>query len=115
MAQHERQIIRALVREFVLPPISDGLVLGRLSPIGHLAVGKALALLTTTPFEHLSITDDVIGDVLIRSAVLRKVDAETLRRFILKNIKPLMGPEEILHLELEAEVVIESPLRIGDS
>jgi hypothetical protein len=108
MAQHDRQIIRARVREFVLPPIVDGLVLGRFSPIGHVAVGKALALLTTTPFEHLSIDDEVIGDVLIRSAVLRKIDGDALRRFILDHIKPLMGPEEILHLELEAEIVIES-------
>ncbi len=115
MAQHERQIIKARVREFVLPPIIDGLILGRLSPIGHVAVGKALALLTTTPFEHVPIEDDVIGDVLVRSAVLRKIDAETLRSFILKYVKPLMGPEEILHLELEAEVVIESPLRSGAS
>jgi hypothetical protein len=108
MKSNRQQTIRIRAREFVLPPIVDGLVLGRLSPIGQVAMGKALALLTTTPFEHVPIEDEVIGDVLVRSAILRKVDAETLRRFILDHVKPLMGPEEILHLDLEVEVGLEA-------
>lgn len=109
----QRQIIRARAREFVLPPIVDGLILGRFSPIGHVAVGKALALLTTTPFEHVPIEDEVIGDVLVRSAVLRKVSAETLCGFIVAHVKPLMGPEEIMHLELEVEIALESSAEKG--
>jgi len=108
MGQSQRQIIRARAREFVLPPIVDGLVLGRFSPIGHVAVGKALALLTTTPFEYVPIEDEVIGDVLVRRAVLRKISADALRGFIITHVKPLMGPEEILHLDLEVEIALES-------
>ncbi len=102
-----RHTFRARLKEFVLPPIDDGLVLGRRSPIGHVAVGKALSLLTTTQFEHVLVEDDVIGDVLVRSAILRKISPEQLRRFVLEEIKPLMGPEEIIHLNLEIEIEID--------
>ncbi len=95
---------RLRLTEFALPPIQDGLILGRLSPIGHVAVGKALSLLSTTAFEHVPVEDEVIGDVLVRSAILRKVSAEELKAFILQEIKPIMGPEEILHLALDLEI-----------
>lgn len=108
MKEAKRQTIKAQAREFVLPPIVDGLVFGRHSPIGQVAVGKALELLMTTPFEHVPIDDDVIGDVLVRKAILRKIDADTLRRVILDHIKPLMGPEEILHLDLVVEIAPET-------
>ncbi len=102
-----QNIIRAQLTEFSLPPITDGLVLGRLSPIGHVAVGKALSLLTTTSFEHLDVEDDIISDVLIRTAILRKASREQLINFVLQEIKPLMGAEEIIHLDLQIEVMLE--------
>jgi len=43
----------------------------------------------------------------VRSAILRKISAEQLRRFVLEEIKPLMGPEEIIHLDLEVEIEID--------
>lgn len=104
--KNRRHTFRARLTEFVLPPIDDGLVLGKHSPIGHVAVGKALSLLSTTQFEHVPVEDDVIGDVLVRSAILRKISAEQLRKFVLEEIKPLMGPEEIIHLDLKIEIEI---------
>ncbi|MBI4808421.1 MAG: hypothetical protein HY799_05705 [Nitrosomonadales bacterium] len=103
-----RSIIRARLTEFVLPPIDDGLVLGKSSPIGHVAVGKALSLLSTTAFDHIAIEDDVIGDILVRSAIMRKVSKDQLISFVLNEIKPLMGPEEIIHLDIEVELTLET-------
>lgn len=105
--QVRHHALRASLSEFVLPPIDDGLVLGRLSPIGHVAIGKALSLLTTTAFEHVQVEDDVIGDILVRSAIMRKIASEQLVEFVLAHVKPLMGPEEIIHLDLEVEVTVE--------
>jgi hypothetical protein len=105
--KNRRHTFHTRLTEFILPPIDDGLVLGRQSPIGHIAVGKALSLLTTTQFEHVPVEDDVIGDVLVRSAILRKISPEQLRRFVLEEIKPLMGPEEIIHLNLKIEIEID--------
>lgn len=99
--------LRVRAREFLLPPIEDGLVLGRQSPIGPVAIGKALSLLSTTAFEHVPVEDNVIGDILIRAAILRKLEPQELRKFVLREIKPIMGPEEILHLRLEINFHIE--------
>lgn len=103
-----RSVIRAQLTEFILPPIDDGLVLGKHSPIGHVAVGKALSLLSTTAFDHIPIEDDVIGDILVRSAITRKVSREQLIAFVLNEVKPLMGPEEIIHLDIKIDILLES-------
>ncbi|MBI3903855.1 MAG: hypothetical protein HY306_13095 [Nitrosomonadales bacterium] len=103
-----KSTIRAQLTEFILPPIDDGLVLGRSSPIGHVAVGKALSLLSTTSFDHIPIEDDIIGDILVRTAIMRKISREQLIAFVLNEIKPLMGPEEIIHLDIEVELMLES-------
>jgi hypothetical protein len=108
---HRPHAIRARVSEFVFPPIDDGLVLGRRSPIGHVAIGKAMNLLSTTDYSHLAVDDEVIGDILVRSAILRKVSQDQLIGFVLKEIKPLMGAEEIIHLHLDVEVLLESVQR----
>lgn len=99
--------LRARAREFLLPPIEDGLILGRHSPIGPVAIGKALSLLSTTAFEHVPVEDNIVGDILIRAAILRKIRTQDLMDFVLSEIKPLMGPEEILHLQLEVNIHIE--------
>ncbi|RTL47394.1 MAG: hypothetical protein EKK46_17740 [Rhodocyclaceae bacterium] len=106
-----RHTLRASLSEFILPPIDDGLVLGRLSPIGHVAIGKALSLLTTTAFEHVLVEDEIIGDILVRSAIMRKISPEQLVQFVLTHVKPIMGPEEIIHLDLVVEVSVEERQR----
>ncbi len=108
MQKTRRHTIHARLREFVLPPIDDGIVLGRESPIGHVAIARALDLLSTIPYEHIPIEDEVIGDVLVRAALLRKLSADEIRAFVLREVKPHMGPEEIIHLELQVELLIET-------
>lgn len=53
----------------------------------------------------------MIGDVLVRSAILRKISPEQFRCFVLEEIKPLMGPEENIHLDLEVEIEIDQEPR----
>uniref|UniRef100_E6PRH7 Uncharacterized protein n=1 Tax=mine drainage metagenome TaxID=410659 RepID=E6PRH7_9ZZZZ len=64
MKRTRQHRLRVRISEFRLPPIEDGLVLGNRSPIGHIAVGKALDLLSSTAYEHIPIADDVISDIL---------------------------------------------------
>jgi hypothetical protein len=102
-----KHLLRVRVQEFGIPPIRDGLVLGRQSPIGCAAIRKALNLLSASPFAHIELEDEVISDIVIRQTLLRRVPRESLIAFVLERIKPLMGPEEILHLELQVEVLLE--------
>jgi hypothetical protein len=102
-----KHLLRVRVKEFNIPPISDGVVLGREAPIGCAAFRKALELLVVSPFEHIKLDDDVIGDILVRRAFLRRIPQDYLIQFVLQRIKPLMGSEEIMHLDLNAEILIE--------
>jgi hypothetical protein len=99
--------IKVRIKEFGIPPIHDGLVLGKNSPIGCAALRKAIDLLVDSPFEHIEVDDEVISDILVRNKILRRIPQNRLVAFVLKRIKPLMGPDEILHLDLEAEVTLE--------
>ena len=102
-----KYILKVRAEEFKIPPIHDGLVLGKDSPIGCTAIRKALELLGDARFTHIEVEDDVISDIIVRQGILRRVPNELLIAFVLRRIKPLMGPEEILHLDLEVEVLLE--------
>ncbi len=102
-----KHAVKARVREFGVPPIHDALILGRRSAIGCVAMRKALSLLVAQPFEHIEIEDDVIGDILVRAAILRRVPLEKLIEFVRTHIKPMMTDNEVLHLDIEAEVIVE--------
>ena len=71
------------------------------------AFKKGLGLLVSTPFEQLSIKDDIIGSVLVRSSVLRRISPERLVDFVMRRVKPLMGIEEILHVDMSIEVELD--------
>ncbi|MFN3920203.1 MAG: hypothetical protein ACK4JF_07980 [Methylohalobius sp.] len=102
------------VKEFKIPPVRDGLVLGRKAQIGCYAIRKALHLLVAAPFVHLELEDEVISDLVVRESVLRRFPKEQLIAFVLAKLKPLMGEEEILELEIDTEVLLESRLICQD-
>jgi hypothetical protein len=95
------------VREFGIPPVHDGLVLGRHSPIGCTALRRALNLLAANTFEHIEIEDEVISDILVRAAILQRLPREKLVEFVLEHIKLLMSPYDVVHIDLMVEVMLE--------
>ncbi len=99
--------ISVRVSEFAIPPVTDGLVIGKESPIGFSAINKALTLLIANDhLETIEITDDVISHIIVRRAILRRVPHEKLVAFILERLKPLMCPAEVLHLDIKTEVTL---------
>ncbi len=94
-------------QEFMIPPIRDCLIVGRKSPVGYIALKKALSLLHGEPFEDLHPNHKVIRNILIRENILRRIPREKLTALILKRIAPLMGEDEVLRVDLELEVVLE--------
>jgi hypothetical protein len=103
-----KHALKVRVREFQIPPIHDALVLGRASHIGCAAIRKALGLLSESPYEHIEVDDDLVSDIIIRRSILRRLSQEALVAFTLGHVKPLMTAEEILHLDLEVEVRLET-------
>ncbi len=95
------------VNEFALPPVTDGLVLGKEAPIGFQAITKALSLLVADHLESIEIEDDVVSHLFVRRAILHRIPKDKLVAFILDRVKPLMCLKDVLHLDIKAEVVIE--------
>ncbi len=100
-------ILSVRVTEFEIPPVADGLVLGKDAPIGYAAMSKALNLLIADHMQTLEVNDDVVSHIIIRRAILRRIPQDRLVAFVLQRVKPLMCAQEILHLHIKAEVVIE--------
>ncbi len=102
-----KHTLRARVTEFNYPPVHDALVLGKDAPIGHAAIRRAIDLLGINTFDHIQIEDDVVSDILVRNSIVRRVGKDKLVEFVLRQVKPLMRPEEILHLHLDVEIHVE--------
>lgn len=105
------QYVRVRIKALEIPPVKDGIVIGRSAPMGADAMMRTLKLMSTERFVRLPIAgDEIVSDVIVREAVLRKLKEERLRAFILTRIKPLMAENELLMLDMEIEVVVEDTL-----
>lgn len=110
-SEANEQYVRVRIKALEIPPVKDGIVIGRSAPIGADAMLRTLKLMSTERFIHIVIADDdIVSDVIVREAVLRKLKEDRLRTFILKRIKPLMAENELLMLDMEIEVVVEDTL-----
>ena len=106
--QHKVNLVARIV-EYRMPPFRDALIMGREALIGCHAMRRALTLLSKTPFIHIELDDDIISDILVRENILRRLPREQLIDFVIRHIKPRLGIDEILQVEIEPEVAIISP------
>ena len=103
-------LITAKVKEFSIPPITDGLIIGKDAAIGVSALQKALRLLIPEEFDHIEIQDEIINSMLIRCSITRRLSEKRVVAFLLDQIKPLMVADEILHIQLDTEITITQEL-----
>lgn len=100
--------LRVRIHGFKIPPVQDGLVIGTTSPIGAEAMFRALSLLNGRPFERIDVAgDDVVGSILVGADILKRVPPERLTQFIRERVKPHMSSHEVIHLAVEAELLLE--------
>ena len=99
--------MRVRVKGLEIPPIKDGLVIGRNAAVGAEAMQRTLSIMTHEEFELLNLSDDVIENVIVRSAIIRKVGRDRLVRFVVANLRPIMTKTELLMLDIAVELVIE--------
>lgn len=109
-ATDTKYAFKVRVQELAIPPLRDVLVLGKESPIGCEAVRRALVLLGGSRFVQIEVQDEVISDIIVRSTILRLIPQEVLIDFVLRRIRPLMGPTDILHLNVDAEILLEEEI-----
>jgi hypothetical protein len=105
-----KHLLRIRVQEYAIPALRDVLVLGKASPIGCVAFRRALEFLSRANYVDIEIQDDVISHLIVRSTILRLVPQVSLIDLVLRRIKPLIGPEDIMHLNIETEVLLEEEI-----
>jgi len=104
------KLLRVRLRALEMPPIKDGLVIGIDAAIGGEAMARTLRLMTNEKFERLVLKDDVIEEVVVRTAILRKIGKDRLLAFVMRRVKPIMAESELLLLDIEVELVIEDSI-----
>lgn len=103
-------LLQARIKDFAIPPITDGLVIGREASIGAVALQKALNLLVPDHFEHITVDDEIVTDVLVKSILLRRLTKDRLVKFLIEQLKPFMTSEDILHVQLDLEISLTGEL-----
>lgn len=105
------QLIRVRVKALEIPPIKDGIVIGREAAIGGEAMVRTLRLMTNEKFERFPVAkDEILQDVIVRSAIVRKLGRERVLKFVMDRIKPIMTETELLMLDIDIELVIEDSI-----
>jgi hypothetical protein len=103
-------VIKMKAREFSIPPITDALVVGIDAPIGSEALRRSISLLHGAPFDSIQTEDDVIDQIFVRSAIVKKTGRERLLEIVLTRIKPFMSPDEVIHLDISVELNLEEAI-----
>ena len=103
-------LLSARLKEFTIPPITDGLIVGRNAPIGSTALKKALNLLIPEKFEHIEVEDNLMSDILLKSVIVRRVGRDRVVRFLMSQAKPFMVAEDILHIQMETDITVSQEL-----
>ncbi len=103
-------ITARIKEEFSIPPITDGLIIGKEAAIGVNALQKALRLLIPDEFDHIEIQDEIINSMLIRSSITKRLSQKRVVHFLLEQVKPFMVADDILQLQLDTEITITQEL-----
>lgn len=102
------QYMRVRIRTLEIPPVKDGILIGRSAPMGVESMMRTLKLMSAEHFIHIPIDGDpVVCDAVVRESVMRKLGEKRLKAFLLNRVKPLMAENELLMLDIDIEVVVE--------
>lgn len=104
------KLLRVRMRALEMPPIKDGLVIGADAAIGGEAMARTLRLMTNEKFERIILKDEIIEEVVVRLAILKKIGRDQLLSFVMRRVRPVMAESELLLLDIEVELVVEDSI-----
>lgn len=101
------QFFRVRFRTLEMPPIRDGVIIGKNAPITSDAMQQTLKLVSTDRFVEMPVSDEVIGTIIVRDGLLRKLSTQAIEQFVLERVKPYMSNTEVLRLDIDLETLVE--------
>ena len=95
------------MREFDLPPIRDGLVIGRRAPIGPHGLFEALDRMLPDTFELVPVDQHPqVEAVIIRRTRFQFLDRSKLVSLFVRHAEALMHESTVIEVELTGEVSV---------
>lgn len=96
------------MREFDLPPIGDGVLIGRRAAIGPRGLFEAIDRMLPGLYQLLPVEGHpVVEAVIVRSAKLRIVEQGTLVELFLRQAEALMTEGTIIRVDVDCEVAVQ--------
>ncbi len=99
---------RARFRTFEIPLVRDAVVVGMESSASMETLLATLQTITPESLVGVPVNDEIVGGIIIREALLKKFPEGLVERFVLQRVKPYMSAAEILRLDLDMEIVLET-------
>lgn len=109
MTMPPKRSVRASLgfREFQLPPVGDGLLIGKRATIGPTALFEALERMLPGTYERIDVEDGVVESVIVHKSRLRIMGRDKLVELAVSHGSDLMDETTCLHLSLDAEVTFD--------
>lgn len=104
------QFLRLRFRTLEMPPIRDGLIIGKGAPVSAEAMLETLKLVSTERFYPVPVSDDTVGAIIVREGLLKRMQPAMIADLVLSRVKPYMSHTEVLRLDVEVDTLVESAL-----
>lgn len=104
------QFLRVRFRTLEMPPIRDGVIIGKGAPISLNAMMETLKLVSTERFFTVPVEDETVGAIIVREGLLKRMHSEMIADFVLSRVKPFMSHTEVLRLDIEVDTLVEASI-----
>ncbi len=105
---HNRQVRLTLgFRHFNLPPVGDGLLVGRRASIGPKALYESMERLLPGLYELVPLEHEMIEAVIVLRSRLRMLGTDRLIPLLVENAASLMDDTSCLQVTVDGDVTIQ--------
>lgn len=103
----DRQVRLTLgFRQFDLPPVGDGLLVGRRASIGPKALFESMERLLPGLYQLVPVEHDVIEAVIVLRSRLRMLGEDRLVPLLVDHGVPLMDASSCLQITVDGDVTV---------
>jgi hypothetical protein len=93
-------------RQFRLPPVGDGLLIGRRASIGSTGMYEAMERMLPGMYELVPVDSPTVEAIIILRSQFRLLGREQLVAMLLKHGESLMDPAGCLQVEVSGDVSV---------
>jgi|GEM_PF-2555482 len=104
------QFLRVRFRTLEMPPIRDGVIIGKSAPVSSDTMMETLKLVSTEKFFPVPVLDDTVGAIIVREGIIKRMQPALIAEFVVTRVKPFMSSSEVLRLDVEVDTLVEAAI-----